>query len=434
MKKSILLMSLFIGSLILFFSCKPDSDLLPAGQVEHFDTSNSVDDIPPILPSYLTNSNNNGINLLDSKIYRDDEYAIISEYLDLPNLTRRDMQSHFDFSLPYTNSHVNIDGMKATLGKVLFYDKELSIDGSTSCASCHKQENAFADNAAFSEGLNENDTDRNSFALGSFISLRMEYYGGPSISAAPGKLFWDERGDDVMDQLTQTFNNPKEMGMNEDALEARVNSKDYYKIIGRKAFGTDHLNHIQIKLAIAEFMTSIRTSKSPFDIAFRDSEFGATIETEFDNFSPSENLGKQLFNESCGTCHVSSLVPPINVSDFIRSANNGLDLVFTDQGIGGVTLDENDNGKFKIPSLRNLTVTGPYMHDGRFETIEEVVDFYNDGVQAHPNLNPELKDSNGDPIKLNLTNDEKEALVDFLHTLTDNNFLTDPIYSDPFKQ
>ena len=427
-KNNLPLLTLFIGSIILFFACKADIEIEDVGEVQHYTTSNPTE-IPPILPSFFSNGN---FDILDSKIFREDEYAILSEHLDLPNLTRREVKTHFDFSLSNPNRDVNIDAMKATLGKVLFYDKELSIDGSTSCGSCHKQEYAFADDATFSEGLNENDTDRNSFALGSFVSLRLEYYGSAFSTTTTGKLFWDERADNFMDQMTQTFNNPKEMGIDEAELESRVNSKDYYNIIAKKAYGTDQLTHTQIKLAIAEFMSAIHTTKSPFDIALNDMGASTSLETDFDRFSASENLGKQLFNQNCQSCHVRSLIP-ISANNFIQSANNGLDLVYTDQGIGGVSLNENDNGRFKIPSLRNVAVTGPFMHDGRFETLEEVVDFYNDGIQAHPNLHIQLQDDNGLPKKLNLTNTEKKALLDFLNTLTDHSFLTNPLFKDPFK-
>ena len=364
---------------------------------------------------------------------RDREYTILSEYLDLPNLDFGDHLEHFDFTVTNLNRTVDISPMKATLGKVLFYDKELSIDGSISCGSCHKQEKAFADDVAFSEGIDGNLTDRNSFALGSFISLRLEYYGAEvSITTLTNKLFWDERAKNFVVQMTQTFNNPKEMGIDNTQLEDIVNSKEYYNILAKKAFDKEHLTHIEIKDAIAEFMASFHSSKSPFDIALNEMWTGITIDVDFDRFSDSENLGKQLFNQNCGSCHASSLVP-VSSNNTIRSANNGLDIEYSDQGIGAISLNENENGKFKIPSLRNVSVTGPYMHDGRFETLEEVVDFYNDGIQAHPNLHTSLEDSNGNPKKLNLNDIEKQALLDFLNTLTDNNFLTNPLFKDPFK-
>ena len=415
-KNNLLLLSLFIVSTILFFACKTDSEFESVGEIQSYTTGNTTD---------------NGYYI--DKIYSDEEYAVISEYLDLPNLNFEDYLTRYDFSLANLNSTVEVHTMKATLGKVLFYDKELSIDGSTSCASCHKQENAFADNVAFSKGINGHQTDRNSFALGSFISLRLEYYGTEvGATTVTNKLFWDERADNFIDQMTQTFNNPEEMGIDNTELEDRVNAKEYYNVLAKKAFGTEHLTHLSIKEAIAEFMAAFHSSKSSFDYALRDMGSGTTMETDFNRFSDSENLGKQLFNENCGACHASSLVP-ISFNNFIRSANNGLEEEYSDQGIGAITSDSSDDGKFKIPSLRNIAVTGPYMHDGRFETLEEVVDFYIDGVQGHPNLNPQLQDDQGNPKKLSLTNPERQALLDFLNTLTDNSFLTNPLYKDPFK-
>ena len=113
-------------------------------------------------------------------------------------------------------------------------------------------------------------------------------------------------------------------------------------------------------------------------------------------------------------------------------ANNGLDLVYTDNGRGEQTLSPADNGVFKIPFLRNISLTAPYMHDGRFATLEEVIDHYSQGIQAHPNLDHRLRSPNGAPVRFNFSSADKAALVAFLETLTDQEFITDHRFSDPF--
>ena len=159
-----------------------------------------------------------------------------------------------------------------------------------------------------------------------------------------------------------------------------------------------------------------------------EAKYDVGVASNFSNFTPQENLGRQLFNGrgNCNACHRTDAF----VAE--ESTNNGLDAVTTDAGLGGITGNPADNGKFKVPSLRNIEVTGPYMHDGRFSTLAEVVEFYNSGVQSHPNLDPRLRTPNGQPRRLNLTNTEKAALVAFLQTLTDDSFIHDPKFSNPF--
>jgi cytochrome c peroxidase len=153
------------------------------------------------------------------------------------------------------------------------------------------------------------------------------------------------------------------------------------------------------------------------------------MNANFNNFSDLENLGKNLFmsgRTDCNRCHETSMFS----GD--RARNNGLDATTTDQGLGAVTGNQNDDGKFKTNSLRNIELTGPYMHDGRFETLEEVIEHYNSGIQAHPNLDNILRGRNNGPVRMNLNQNEKSALVAFLKTLTDYEFINDEKFSDPF--
>src|SRR5205085_5954661 len=142
------------------------------------------------------------------------------------------------------------------------------------------------------------------------------------------------------------------------------------------------------------------------------------------NFPAQENLGRQIFlgqvgNATCAACHgTDNFVPGPAIN------NNGLEFPFVDKGLGGITGLAGDEGKFKVPSLRNIELTAPYMHDGRFATLEEVVEFYNSGVVNNPNLSPPLRTPNG-ALRLNLTSGQKAALVAFLKTLTDVNITKD---------
>jgi len=411
----LLTLSLFLGLVILLFSCKSDSEIIQ--EVDH------------------TN-----YQIQPTKIYTDEEYAIISEDLDLPNLDLSSSANHFDFFSPDDGEIVRINTAKATLGKVLFYDKDLSIDYSTSCASCHQQENAFADNIALSIGANGNHTARNSLALGSFISVEEEYpswdgggTGGGGTGGTGGNgLFWDGRAEDFQAQMDETFVNPKEMGIDMEGLAERVNAKEYYRILAKQAYRTENITHISIKDALEEFMRTFHSTKSKFDIVIEEIGPNTSFSQNFFGFTASENLGKNLFEQNCSSCHGESIMP----SQFVKTAataNNGLDLNYTDNGLGDITSIQNDFGKFKIPPLKNIAVTAPYMHDGRFENLEEVVNFYNNGIQAHSNLHPDLKNTNGFPKRLNLNNDEVKALVDFLETLTDENFISNKLFSNPFK-
>jgi len=327
-------------------------------------------------------------------------------------------------------SQTFINKDKAILGRVLFYDKALSKNEAVSCASCHDQSRAFADPVAFSEGFEGELTKRNSFALGAVASFTSSYNGsggGPSIfPSGAGQLFWDNRASTIQEQSMQTLQDPIEMGMDLNLLVERVKSKDYYQVLFDKAF-EGNITQGNILISIAEFINAMVVSDTRFDKGI-EKHFHET--KDFDNFTAAENLGKRLFIDNCATCH-----GPNQVRVNIGAANNGLDLEYSDQGVGALTNNINDNGVFKVPLLRNIELTGPYMHDGRFETLEEVIEHYNSGVQDHRNLHPRLQEGfNNGPKRLNLSAEEKAALVSFLKTLTDTRITSDERFSDPFKQ
>ena len=365
-------------------------------------------------------------SIVEQASYSDSDYRIISEKLNLP-ITIDDYK--FDFS----SFGDRLSNQKATLGRVLFYDKNLSLDGAVSCASCHKQELAFADDVAFSEGVSNNHTERNSIALGSLKSFDSEYRVQEE---SPG-LFWDERVQTVKAQMEQTFENENEMGMDITQLKSIVEQEPHYQVLFRKALSTHDIDADKILHAIEVFVRSIKSSNSKFDkaVVTNSSFVGATFEEDWRGLNEQENRGKLLFHNHCQSCH-RLVDEPFDMSRLPRKsvANNGLDLRYKDTGVANISNDENDRGKFKIPGLRNIELTAPYMHDGRFNSLEEVINFYNEDIQAHPNLNKALKDENGNPKQLHLNNSEKKDLEAFLKTLTDHTLAKATRWSDPFKE
>jgi cytochrome c peroxidase len=309
----------------------------------------------------------------------------------------------------------------ATLGRVLFYDKILSINNTVSCAGCHKQTQGFSDDAVLSKGFNNGNTGRHSMSL-----VNARYYPNR-------RFFWDERAATLEQQVLQPIQDAVEMGMRLDTLVNRLNSKTHYPVLFEKAFGDKNINSDRISKALAQFVRSIVSYQTKFDTGFAAVPPGSNIGTTvFTNYTTSENRGKALFFSAelaCAGCHGTPTFTAPNAQ------NNGLDATFTDLGLGGVNGNGADNGKFKVPSLKSVELTAPYMHDGRFASLEQVIEHYNSGVQANPNLAPQLRNPPpGMGVKrLNLTQQQKDDLLAFLKTLTDRSISTDVKFSNPFK-
>lgn len=309
----------------------------------------------------------------------------------------------------------------ATLGRVLFYDKKLSANGTISCASCHKQENGFSDQEILSKGFEGENTRRHSMSL-----VNARWYDR-------GKFFWDERAATLEDQVLMPFQDTVEMGMTLDQVVAAVQNQDFYPDLFEDAFGSSAITEDRISKALAQFIRSIVSVSSKYD-AGRVQVDRPT--TDFPNFSSSENNGKRLFFQpinlggaGCVGCHsTEAFINPDN-----GPTNNGIDSESTDDlGVYETVNNPVFLGTFKVPSLKSVALTAPYMHDGRFNSLESVVEHYNSGVQNHPNLGNALKDQNGQAIRLNLTAEEKTDLVNFLRSLTDDVISTDEKLSNPF--
>ena len=333
-------------------------------------------------------------------------------YANLPFVPHLFIEDSIIFN-EYNPTDNTITDAGATLGRVLFYDKTLSQNLTISCGSCHKAEDGFSDANRLSVGFAGDSTTRNSMGL---ANARFQ---------PTGRFFWDASADTLRNQVRLALQSPIEMGMEMDTLIARVANKDYYPPLFQEAFGTPTVTEERISAAIGQFVRSMFSFRTKYDLGVMQ-VWDRMV--PFPNYTNLENIGKQIFfsNQArCSSCHTTH--------NFHMTAprNNGLEMVYADKGVGEHTQLAADNGKFKAASLRNIALTAPYMHDGRFQTLEEVVEHYNSGVQNHPNLDPILKD-NGQPYAPNLTQGDKDALVAFLKTLTDEIFLQDPRWENPF--
>ena len=381
----------------------------------------------------------------------DDPIAITNPYSDIYNLPNTPYNySAINFPSTFNNYVLGLDNTPddnqltdngATLGRVLFYDKKLSINNTISCASCHIQEFGFSDPAQKSEGFGGEHTRRNSMNI-----ANSGFY-------VPKKFFWDHRSATLEDQVLMPLEDDIEMGMTLELVIKRVSENNYYKPLFKNAFGSEEVTSNKISKALAQFVRSIFSFNTKYDIGI---EATNNIFEDFPNFTAQENLGKDIFNGkltplangTCLFCHMANenLRPniPFNPNEVnqiifsgLRAHNIGLDeddRGDTDNGLGEITGVASDNGQFKTPSIRNIELTSPYMHDGRFNTLEEVVEHYSTGVKDHPFLSGHMINGDGTPRHLNLSEVEKAALVAFLKTLTDNTMITEEKYANPFTQ
>ncbi|SRR6056297_2164231 len=318
----------------------------------------------------------------------------------------------------------------ATLGRVLFYDTTLSVSGKTSCASCHQQKLAFTDDAKLSVGHQGETVRRNSMSL-----INSRFY-------QRGKFFWDERARTLEDQVLMPIQDEIEMGHDLAELETQLRDDPIYPPLFDAAFGSPEICADEIAKALAQFVRSIVSYRSKYDVGRAQVR---SVAQAFPNYTAEENRGKEIFlgRGRCASCHFSNGIPRVQADGgrpprqnaffhMLRPVANGVDadVPDVDQGVGGFNSVDLDIGRFKSPSLRNVEVTGPYMHDGRFVTIHQVIEHYNWSVKPHPNLGGSLRLASKEGLALR--EPEKNALAAFLFTLTDHELLRDPKFSDPF--
>lgn len=314
-----------------------------------------------------------------------------------------------------SDNPLTVEGVK--LGRHLFHENRLSGDNTMSCASCHAQSIAFTDSDRFSTGIQGLQGTRNSMAL---QNLGWE-----------NRFFWDGRALTLEQQIFFPVPDPIEMHQSWPATVAKLQDDAAYRDLFSKAFGTTTIDSVLVSKAIAQFLRTMISGNSKFDRFMRGEEL-LTIEeqlgfqlTLLEGGDPALGLGGQ-WGADCFHCH------PHGGGRFTDGIlrNNGLDPegAWADLGLGGVTGLPQDYGKFKTPSLRNVALTAPYMHDGRFETLQQVIDHYNSGGHPSTTIDPNMKYTQGG---LSLTPEKKAQLIAFLHTLTDQDFLTDDRFSDP---
>ena len=288
-----------------------------------------------------------------------------------------------------------------SLGKKLFYDNILSGDNSQSCGSCHAQSFAFSDNnLSFSIGIDGNAGGRNAMQI---------------INAAWGEsFFWDGRASSLENQALGPVPNPIEMHLSWKEAAEKLNAHSEYPQLFKNAFNIETIDSSYVAKAIAQFERTFISANSKFD------EFKASGLEPNQFFTLEEFEGYIIFNTETGDCfHCHGTI--LTTDNLFH--NNGLDENLIDLGLGAISGVSTDNGKFKTPSLRNIEFSPPYMHDGRFATLEEVVEYYSFGVMAtSPNIDPLMKKANQGGIQL--TTSERQSLVAFLKTFSDTSFLT----------
>ncbi len=334
------------------------------------------------------------------------EYNTTPYVLDIP--------SHFpDMIIPEDNP-MTVEGV--ALGRKLFYEKKLSGDNTVSCGTCHAPELAFADGNQFSEGIDGQLGTRNSMAL---INL------GWNTS-----FFWDGRSKTLEEQIIEPVINPIEMNTTWQNVVEKLNGDVQYRNMFFKAFNIDNIDSIYVAKAIAQFIRTLISGTSKFDVMYK---FENNIPLSANEISiqgtitPSEWAGYDLFKSlngaDCFHCHNG---PLMQVHKF---SNNGLDATFSDIGRGAITGNPDDNGKFKVPTLRNIVFSAPYMHDGRFSTLDEVINHYSHGIQMSSTIDPLIEFAGQGGVQLDAQ--EKDLLKQFLLTLTDSSFINNPDFKAP---
>lgn len=291
------------------------------------------------------------------------------------------------------NNPMTIEGV--SLGEKLFKDPILSANNTQACISCHQQNTSFSDPNQFSAGIDNIQGTRNASAL---INLGWNTH-----------FNWDGSVSTLEEQAFEPVVNPLEMHDTWTNVENKLNANPEYVELFKKAFNIDYIDSNHVVMAIAQFERSLISVNSKFDKYIRGEE----------QLTPSELSGYAIFNSEkadCFHCHGTQM--------FMDNSfhNNGLDTEpFLDLGLAKVTGNSSDNGKFKTPTLRNIEFSAPYMHDGRFFTLEEVIEHYNSGGKYSSTIDPLMKKLG---VGLQLTNQEKQDLIAFLKTLSDDSFIS----------
>ena len=292
---------------------------------------------------------------------------------------------------------------RVDLGKSLFFDRRLSINERQSCADCHSPQKAFTDGRLTARGAEGDFGLRNTMPLFN-LAWKKEF-------------FWDGRAKSIREQVLQPIQNPIEMHQSLTNLVVKLAKTGNYSPLFTAAFGSPEITAQKISLALENYLLTLTSFDSKFDRVLRGQEkFTPEEQRGFQLFSTEYDPRRGQFGADCFHCHGG---PLFQSQSF---ANNGLDDIFKDPGRGKVSGKESDLGKFAVPSLRNVALTAPYMHDGRFKTLDQVVEHYVSGVKRSATLDPNIAKHPDGGVPLSAA--DKKALVAFLKTLTDEKYLS----------
>ncbi len=309
---------------------------------------------------------------------------------------------------------LTMQGVK--LGRMLFYETQLSRNNTQSCASCHQQQFAFNDTAQFSIGIKGLQGKRN--AMSAF-----------NMAWNTNGFFWDGRANLLRHQSLMPIQDELEMDETLDNVVVKLKASQMYKDQFIRAFGSSEITAERISLALEQFMNSIVSNNAKYDKYLRGEVTLDSMEergrklffTEYNPFFPQES------GADCAHCHGGDNFE----NDQYMNNGTKAESEIVDIGRQKVTNNSVDKGKFKVPTLRNIALTAPYMADGSMRTLEQVINHYNNGLKVSSTLDPALEQTREKGLML--TDTDKAALVKFLHTLTDETLLNNKEYSNPFK-
>ncbi|MCH7402200.1 cytochrome-c peroxidase [Belliella kenyensis] len=343
---------------------------------------------------------------LHNKVLWPSLLAILLIWMGCEQQSEKPIISFFQFEKPphfpeptytFRNNEVNEKGFN--LGKMLFFDPSLSRDGSVACSSCHVQSHAFADTwlHPFSFGVEDREGKRNAPPLFNLAFHR--------------EFFWDGGVTHLDFAPILAFESEIEMDISFEDVVGRIQRNDAYKALFKEVFGIEEVTGPYVLHALSQFMLMMVSADSRYDqYILGDQQALSAVELE----------GLVLFRQHCESCHREPLFTDLSYR------NNGVQRQISDLGRETITEVSEDRAKFKVPSLRNIEVTSPYMHNARFEGLLQVLNHYTQGVQDQENIDP-LIFKDGKPV-IQLSEDEKTKIIAFLKSLTDNNFLSNPIF------
>lgn len=325
-----------------------------------------------------------------------------------------DEPSHFPKMIIPPDNPMTVPGVE--LGRKLFYEKRLSGDNTLACAGCHSPQQSFSDENRYSKGITGKEGRRNSMAL---VNLGYQKF-----------FFWDGRSKSLEEQILQPVQDPIEMHQSWTNAVIKIKADANYRKEFYNAFGTDQVDSLLVAKSIAQFLRTMISGSSKYDVMYKQKyslPLNGKEQALLSSVTNEEWAGYDLFNSlnggDCFHCHNG---PLMQVELF---SNNGLDQTFSDLGRGEVTKNPADYGKFKVPTLRNISATGPYMHDGRFQTLDEVIEHYSSGIKISPTISPSIEFANQGGVQLDAF--EKGLIKKFLLTLTDDDFINNPKFAPP---